>query len=205
MQPFYILCVYYIHSETKQKLKTIIMKKLSALLIVLIATTSLFAQQRRTKSFMGWHLTKDTQFELKENEVKLNLATTIFGLYPEISYERILHEDFSVGGSAGIGLNGDYPLDFSITPYARWFFGGTSTNLQKYGAGFFIEANGSVFSHNDYDYELSNDVGAGLGLALGWKYISKNNWVGEIFGGAGRDFVSSYAYPRIGISIGKRF
>lgn len=185
------------------------MKKLSVLLIVLIATTSLFAQQRRTKSFMGWHLAKNTPLKLKANEAKLNLATTIFGLYPEISYERILHEDFSVGGSAGIGLNDDYPLDFSITPYARWFFGGTSTNLQKYGAGFFIEANGAVFSHNEYEHELypdsSKDVGAGLGLALGWKYISKNNWVGEIFGGAGRDFVNSDVYPRVGISIGKRF
>lgn len=185
------------------------MKKLSTLLIVLLVSTSIFAQQRRTKSVMGWHLAKDDPIALRTNEVKLNLATTIFGLYPEISYERILNEDFSVGASAGIGLNHDYPLDFSITPYARWFFGGTSTNLQKYGAGFFIEATGSVFSHNENERELyqesSKDVGAGLGLALGWKYVSKNNWVGEVYGGAGRDFVNDYAYPRFGITLGKRF
>lgn len=187
------------------------MKKLSVILVVLIVSTSLFAQQKRTKSFMGWHLAKDNPISIKQNEVKLNLPTTIFGLYPEISYERVLHEDFSIGASVGIGLSDDYPLDFAITPYVRWFFGGNSNNLQKYGAGFFIEANGSVFSHNEseYDYEFnhdsSKDVGAGLGLAFGWKYISKNNWVGEVFGGAGRDFVNDYAYPRMGITIGKRF
>lgn len=185
------------------------MKRITTILLAVLVSTSIFAQHRRTKSIMGWHLAKDDPIALRANEVKLNIATTIFGLYPEISYERIINEDFSVGGSAGIGLNNDYMLKFAITPYARWFFGGSSVNLQKYGAGFFIEANASVLSHNDYNSEYNDrnldDVGAGLGLALGWKYVSKNNWVGEIYGGAGNDFVNDYAYPRFGITIGKRF
>lgn len=165
---------------------------------------------------MGWHLAKDAPAKL--NEVKLNLGTTIFGLYPELSYERIINEDFGVGASAGIGLGSDYIMNFAFTPYARWYFGGNAANLQKYGAGFFIEANGSLFSQriqktyftstDGYASVTSNSedaFGAGLGLGIGWKYLSKNNWVGEFLLGVGRDFINEGAYPRGGITIGKRF
>lgn len=188
------------------------MKKITILFAVLLISASVFSQ-RRTKSFMGWHLAKDAP--AKVNEVKLNLGTTIFALFPEVSYERIFNEDLSAGASVGVNLNSDdYPLDFAVTPYVRWFFGGNSANLQKYGAGFFIEANGSVFSTDtsriDYDGNsvtatTDNQFGTGLGLALGWKYLSRNNWVGEFYVGGGRDFVNDGAYPRMGISIGKRF
>lgn len=192
------------------------MKKTIILLAALIIGFSAFSQQR-TRSFMGWHLAKDAPAKL--NEVKLNLGTTIFGLYPEITYERILSEDFAIGASAGIALDPDnYLLNFALTPYARWYFGGKSDNLQKYGAGFFIEANGSLFSGNvekrqvyttdgytSVTVNTEDAFGAGLGLGIGWKYLSKNNWVGEFLIGAGRDFVNDGAYPRMGISIGKRF
>lgn len=187
------------------------MRKSITLFLILIVSSSLSAQQR-TKSFMGWHLAKDAPAKL--NEVKLNLGTTIFGLFPEISYERVLSEDLSIGGSVGINIGDEYPLDFAITPYARWFFGGSSANLQKFGAGFFIEVNGSVFAqdYDQYDYSYGsfntyskNKTAAGLGLALGWKYLSKNNWVGELYMGGGRDFVNDDGYPRMGLSIGKRF
>lgn len=191
------------------------MKKITLLLTVILISISAFSQQR-TRSFMGWHLAKDAPAKL--NEVKLNLGTTIFGLYPELSYERIINEDFGVGASAGIGLGSDYIMNFALTPYARWYFGGNAANLQKYGAGFFIEANGSLFSQriqktyftstDGYASVTSNSedaFGAGLGLGIGWKYLSKNNWVGEFLLGVGRDFINEGAYPRGGITIGKRF
>lgn len=187
------------------------MKKAHLLFIVFIISTTLSAQQR-SRSFMGWHLAKDAPAKL--NEVKLNLGTTIFSLFPEITYEHVLGEDFSLGVSAGINLSNEYPLDFAITPYARWFFGGNSVNLQKYGAGLFIEVNGSLFAQKHKYTEYRNDIftsqtsketGAGLGLAVGWKYLSQNNWVGEFYLGGGRDFVNDSGYPRLGISIGKRF
>ncbi len=191
------------------------MKKSIILLAALIISFSAFSQQR-TRSFMGWHLAKDAPSKL--NEVKLNLGTAIFTAYPEVSYERILKEDISVGVSAGINLTSDeYPLNFGIIPYFRWFFGGNSNSLQKYGAGFFIEANGGVFNtryekeivyYDDYTQVTSSsdgEFGAGLGLGVGWKYVSANNWVGEFLIGGGRDFVNDGAYPRMGITIGKRF
>lgn len=184
------------------------MKKQAILAIALLVSVTAFSQ--KTHRVMGWKISKD----IPRNEVKLNLPMAIFGSFPEVSYEHVINSDFSVGGSLGVGLEPEnYPVRFSVTPYARWFFGGSSKNLQKYGAGFFIEANGAIMSR-DTDYfdsttgmwdERSNDFGAGLGLAFGWKYLSQNNWVGEVYFGGGRDFAGDAGYPRFGLSIGKRF
>ncbi|MBK5195804.1 MAG: hypothetical protein JJE08_07210 [Proteiniphilum sp.] len=185
------------------------MKKRAVLFVVLLMSLSVFSQ--KTHRVMGWKISRD----IPQNEIKLNLGTSIFGSFPEISYERILNTDISVGASAGIALEPDnYPVQFALMPYFRWFFGGSAENLQKYGAGFFIETNGGLFSLDteELDYtngayvsRTENSLGAGLGLALGWKYLTRNNWVGEFYFGAGRDFVNDGAYPRMGITIGKRF
>lgn len=186
------------------------MKKSIILFLVVLFSLSVYPQQPG-KVTLEWGSKKE---QVKLNEVKLNLATTIFGSYPEISYERILDSDISVGASAGVGLGDDYFLNFALIPYFRWFFGGSHETLQKYGAGFYLEANGAIFSYeyNDYDYyggafysDTAVETGVGLGLAIGWKYLTKNNWVGDFYLGAGRDFANDGAYPRFGISIGKRF
>ena len=195
--------------------------------IILLAVALLFAisvsaqhkqrQQRRSPGFMGWHLVKDEPEALiKRNEVKLNLPVTIFFLHPEITYERIISEDFGVGGSLGFNPGSDdYPIDFMLAPFARWYFGGSYTSKQRYGAGFFVEMNGGMFYKEEPYYELldgdfysgtqENVFGAGLGIAIGWKYVTANNWVADIYYGIGRDFVNSGGYPRIGITIGRRF
>jgi len=185
------------------------MKRQSLLTVALLISLTTFSQ--KTHRVMGWKISRD----LPQNELKLNLGTTIFGSFPEITYERILESDLSVGVSAGFSLDEDlYPINFAMMPYVRWFFGGSANNLQKYGAGFFIEANGGLIGRDteEIDYvngdtylRTENSIGAGLGLALGWKYLTGNNWVGELYFGAGRDFVNDDAYPRLGISIGKRF
>ncbi|MDD4777114.1 MAG: hypothetical protein PHV53_02380 [Fermentimonas sp.] len=185
------------------------MKKQVLLIFALFVSLSMFSQ--KTYRAMGWKLTRD----IPQNELKLNLGTTVFGSFPEIAYERILNSDLSVGASLGVALDEDiYSMDFLFSPYVRWFFGGNSENLQKLGAGFFIEANGGIFTKPEeevyYDegiYTSDNNTvtGAGIGLALGWKYLSRNNWVGEIYFGGGRDFVNDGGYPRLGITIGKRF
>jgi len=186
-----------------------LMKK--QLLMVAALMISLTAFSQKTHHVAGWKISRD----IPMNEMKLNLGTTIFGSFPEITYERILNSDISVGASLGVALEEDiYPTHVLFTPYVRWFFGGSSENLQKVGAGFFIEANGGLFTRADDELFYENGVygsreetatGAGLGLALGWKYLTRNNWVGEIYFGGGRDFVNDGAYPRMGITIGKRF
>ncbi len=191
------------------------MKKLTLLLsVLLLGSTSLFAQ--RAHRVLGWKISRD----IPVNEIKLNLPMTIFGSSPEISYERILNTDISIGASVLASLDTDInPYQIMFTPYFRWFFGGNNKSMDKSGAGFFIEANSAVYSRvmetyshpggNEYDNKKSI-TGAGFGFALGWKYLSKNNWIGEIYGGAGRNFINNdyadaEAYPRVGISIGKRF
>lgn len=185
------------------------MKKHLLLTVAIFVSLSMFSQ--KTYRALGWKLTRDIPL----NELKLNLGSTIIGSFPEITYERLLSSDVSVGASLGVSLEDDvYPTNFLLTPYMRWFFGGNSENLRKYGAGIFIEANGGIFSKDEekhfYDgnnstWEEETVMGAGLGLAVGWKYVSQNNWVGEIYFGGGRDFVGDGGYPRIGITIGKRF
>ncbi len=191
------------------------MKKITLLAATMLFSVSLFSQ---SKSFLGWKLTKD----YPRNEVKVNLPVSIFGSFLEASYERILNTDISIGSSIGVSLDNAkrYPIKFGVMPYCRWFFGGTSKSMDKIGSGFFIEANGGVFSTPEYyaslpgDYSKNPDtepsketqIGLGLGLGVGWKYLSKNNWVGEIMLGGGRDFINADSgYPRFGISIGKRF
>lgn len=191
------------------------MKKFTLfVLFAVMLSTSAFAQRH---SYKYSYSSTEVSPSIKRNEVKLNLPTSLLLRYPELSYERLLSEDFSIGASAGVNLVGDneeYPISFGVFPYARWFFGGNSSSLQKYAAGFFIEVNSGVFGCNSAKYEYSNTVssiknttigGAGLGLGIGWKYVSRNNWVGEISWGGGRDFVNDGLYPKMGISIGKRF
>lgn len=158
------------------------------------------------------------------HELKLNLGSSVFLAFPEISYEYLLSEDMSVGGAVGFGFDTDNGDDYSFkaTPFLRWFFGRKS---HQPATGFFLEANGALGTQDIYSLRTTpgnnnNWVStsqsmftAGLGLAVGWKYLSKNNWTGELFMGLGRNFVYDKVYTdddislysRIGISIGKRF
>ena len=161
------------------------MKTFATTLIALLIGVSAFAQQ-----------------DFPRNEVSLNLATTAFAQYPEISFERIMAEDFTIGASLGFRAGGDYVMNFNFTPFARWFFGGRHRETMRgAAAGFFIEANTSAYSV--WDSPTVSDFGIGLGI--GWKYLSLNNWTGELLLGMGRGLTTDTVYPRVGISIGRRF
>lgn len=154
------------------------------------------------------------------NELKLNLVYTIAG-FPELNYERILKDDMSVGVAVLVGLEGNSDYSFGIIPNYRIYFGSKKAN------GFFIEANAAIISNRaeyyNYDYlayttylpgyvSYTNPINKvytnfGLGAAAGAKFLTKNGFVGEVFLGVGRLFGNSVddAYPRAGITIGKRF
>jgi len=97
-------------------------------------------------------------------------------------------------------IDDDVDVNYIFTPYYRFFFG------KKYAAGFFLEGNAAVFNE---DYLNSTETGFGLGFGLGGKFLTKSNWTGELLIGLGRTLMNSdktsEAYPRIGISFGKRF
>ena len=105
----------------------------------------------------------------------------------------------------------------AFLPFGRLYFS------NEHAAGFYIEANGGLILEKSktyyYDYyssysgvmqsapTINTYSNIGLGVAIGYKFLTKNNWVGDIFAGAGRVFGESNidAYPRVGITIGKRF
>ena len=151
------------------------------------------------------------------NELKINLLFTVLGI-PEISYERLLADNMGVGASIFVGVDNSLDLEykFAFTPYYRLYFGA------KKASGFFIEGNATVISINeDYyipsssfamypgNYVIKNRTSFGLGAAAGGKFLTRNGFLGEAYLGLGRllgdrrDY--SEAYPRFGITIGKRF
>ena len=145
----------------------------------------------------------------ENNELKVNILYTALGA-PELSYERILSDNSAIGASLAFSIDSkdNMDLSFGLTPYYRMFFG------QKKAAGFFIEANTMFINYIDSISYSSNcsptynmKTGFGLGAAAGAKFLTKNNLIGEIYGGLGRVFGDNSigAYPRFGITLGKRF
>ncbi len=167
--------------------------------IFIFSCFQLFAQEEQTGGYLG------------DNEIKINVGYVLVGL-PEISYERILSDDTSIGIAVAFGADSDIDINFVVIPYGRFYFG------KKRNSGFFLEGNAGIFSE-DYDeaffngntttFESGTKLGIGAGLGLGGKFLTKNGWIGEVLIGAGRNFVNtdfiSEVYPRAGISLGKRF
>lgn len=165
------------------------MKKVCLILVLTLSLGS-FSQEKNPK-----------ENELNSfNEFKLNIGYLLFE-FADFSYERILNEESSVGISFGFSLDDAIDYKFGVIPFYRFYFG------KKPAAGFFIEGNGALFSEESITG--NNEIGLGFGIAIGGKFLTKKNWIGEIVIGGGRSFVNkdiiSEGYPRIGISIGKRF
>jgi len=144
--------------------------------------------------------------ELKIGGIKL-LAGPIF----EGTYEYIQSKDFTFGSSILVNLEkkNDYPEDFSITPFARFYF----QQSEEYGAkGFFVEGFGKYLTGRNSLDSNSNDekFSAGsFGLSLGKKWINSSGFVVEILAGAGRTFGGENNTPvavfRGDLFIGYRF
>ncbi len=143
---------------------------------------------------------EDTPDYPGDNELKINAAYLLAG-FAEITYERMLRDDSAIGISAGFALDNNIDYRFAAIPYYRLYFG------KKRAAGFFVEGNANFFSERNF--ESDTEFGAGLGLAIGGKFINAIGWVAELFLGLGRNLVNndniSEAYPRVGILVGKRF
>ena len=162
-------------------------------------------------SFIGFH-----SFG-QNNEVKFNIVSAIAG-YPELTYEKIIDDNISIGASAAVSVEKaeDMLSRYSLTPYSRLYFGKKKSN------GFFVEANMTLKGQRDLYYygildSSYNVVGTakndkrstsfGFGAAIGVKLLTKKSAFAEIFAGGGRLFGSPIidGYFRGGITIGFRF
>ncbi len=177
--------------------------------LVLLLTFSSYAQET-------------TEPVEKKNEIYLNSFNLIAFKWLDVSYERILNEESSVGISGLVSLDHEsYGYDsyrkYAVTPYYRHFFS------KGYAKGFFMEAfamvNGGTYEYywdtynettdtynwgtNEVDY---NDVA--FGISVGGKFLSKRGFIGEIHGGIGRNLFDDNAPDVVGrgsISFGYRF
>ena len=171
------------------------MKKLTAFLCILLINTSAFSQDN-----------------FPRNEIRVNLFPSFILAYPEITYERIFNENFSIGASVGAATHSAIVQNFNFTPFGRLYFG------ESFASGFFIEINASLFVPgsglrwgfaNGYPYpnEESSSryrLNAGVGTGIGWKAVTRNNWIWDLMIGGGRG-TNDTAYPRFGITLGRRF
>lgn len=198
--------------------------KICFFLFLMAVGTSLFAQQSqyavREKTSL---VNQSNSQDYPKNEIRLNLFQSVLGL-PEINYERILEDNFGVGFYAAYSLENEYDTSLRslLMGYGRLYLGN-----YKPAVGFYIEGNTglvlqeSYYSYTEtpyyssssyYPYQYNSNprlyAGLGIGVAAGYKFLTKNNWVGEFSLGIGRVFGNNViveAYPRLGISIGKRF
>lgn len=177
------------------------MKKAIPFFLIFLFSINMYSQEE----------SKPTSQILGNNELKLNALLLIAEL-PEITYERIISNESSIGFSFAFSLdNSSTDYNFYLLPYYRLYFG------EKRAAGFFLEANamffsedrGIIYTDNGTSFQQEDEFGAGLGIAVGGKFLTKKGWIGELSLGIGRVFVNKYFdesfYPRIGITIGKRF
>lgn len=146
------------------------------------------------------------------HEIRLNLLTAVLGI-PEVNYEYFVQDNFGVGIALQAGLEDFTDMSYraGAIPYGRLYFG------HMPNSGFFIEGSAGLIYEKFYETyiiqgqrlepQLKKEKNLGLGVAVGYKFLAKNNWVGDIQIGAGRIFghTDFGAYPRFGISIGKRF
>lgn len=169
------------------------MKKLTLLFMLALCAFKANAQIDTTAIYNNKH------------EIKLGAIKLLAGGIVEGTYEYIHSPYFTYGASilANLDTDNEYPEDFSITPFARFYF----TEPKKYGAkGFFVEGfakfltgtnyyyyYGSYYDENgnyiydDYEEEEKYTTGS-VGLALGWKWINHTGFVFEILVGAGNNF-----------------
>ena len=184
------------------------MKKLLVVLLA-IASFSLQAQDRR-------------------NEVRLNALSVLVYKQLDLTYEYVINEESSVGLGLAFDLdkkNNNGILggnqDYAITPYYRYHL--PADIAQGIFFETFISANGGVNKKNvedvpdylDLNLEVDEDGKVypeysdfAFGLGGGYKYISESGFVGELYGGAGRNMSGGYSpeiLVRLGVSFGFRF
>ena len=190
------------------------MKKIMFLLLALYGLNS-YAQQTTTVTTTTTTTETTPWVTDRKHEVKMGAVKLLAGAIFEGTYEYVRNEDFTFGASVlyNFDQGNGYPEDFSITPFARFYFQET----KEYGAkGFFVEGFGKYVhgretwysSFIEEDLEEEYDAGA-LGLSLGKKWVNRTGFVFEILLGAGRTLgggdIAPEAFFRGDLFIGYRF
>ena len=142
----------------------------------------------------------------KKHELKINALTLLLAKWIDVSYERLIDEESSLGTAVTINTDSfETDLNYAITPYYRRYFSG------KFARGFFVEGFGMLFSAEDnflFDTNNEDVTGLAIGISVGGKFVSYKGFTAELVLGVGRNFLESEnneAVGRFGISVGYRF
>lgn len=147
------------------------------------------------------------------NEIKVDVFDILVLLALDVSYERNLNPESSLGISALFNFAESsssfrYQEEFVLTPYyrQRLFSRGT---IDYYGEFFGSINQGNIKIE---DLELGEDPtynDFALGLGFIGKYVSANGFVADFHLGIGRNLLNTSespdVIPRVGISFGKQF
>lgn len=174
------------------------MKKNLFFLLFSVLTFAQTPPKNNTKSFDG-----------RKHEVKLGAVKLLSGSIVEFTYEHIISDDFTVGSSLLVNCDtsNDYWEDFSITPFARFYF----QESKPYGAqGFFVEGFGKYASGRNINDSFNPKYSAAsMGISLGKKWINRSGFVFEALVGVSRKLggsdVAPDAFFRGDLCIGYRF
>lgn len=188
------------------------MKKFTYLLVLILSFGILNAQENTDN---------DTAVPNKsfKHELKLNMLELIVMPAIGITYEHYLNPYSSAGVYAFANFGIDEELRHEkaeLAPFYRIYF---QRQKNASNQGLFTEIFGGInygeTEFYDYDRSYYNSgkllvqeyVGVAVGVTLGYKFVNYNNYTFDLFGGAGRYLNDQEvkAYPRIGLSIGKRF
>jgi hypothetical protein len=184
------------------------MKTKFLLLLLLSTYFCSFSQEKEPVSF-------------KKNELKINTVMLIAGAF-EVTYERLLDDESGVGMALFVSFDNDIDVNFSATPYYRFYFG------KKPAAGFFAEGFGMLNNYvnqgsSTYDFNTGTYINEvpektvtdfALGFGIGGKWVTKKGFVFELNAGVGRNLFNSSnnddyndyeIVGRGGFSIGYRF
>ncbi len=171
---------------------------------------------------------QEEQPAVKHHELKGNAFNLIVFKAVDFSYEYLIDAESSIGTSFFYNLKDNkqsvfeevfdfyYHEELAVTTYYRHYF------LDKNTSGFFLEAFGMYNVQEDFDDyyddgydgilyldESSNNFA--VGISVGGKFVSKNGFVVDIYGGIGRNIYSSNeeiateVVRRVGASLGYRF
>ncbi len=163
-----------------------------------------------------------------KNEVRIDLLSAIAFSKINVSYERFLNEDFSVGITFGYAdsekVNDDFDRGFRSTlpkydaiPFVRYNLSKGQTRF--YFAEIFVAANSGDFREtvrlsnaedNAYYTIQKNDYfDIAIGGGLGYKMYFADKFAAELLVGFGTNLIDRSTSPdvisRVGLNVGYRF
>ena len=144
----------------------------------------------------GYAQENSESVELK-NELHFNALLPIAFKTFEVSYERNINENSSFGVSVLLANQDNFFTKYALSPYYRKYFS------NGYAKGFFIEGFTMLNGSENQQY---TDIA--LGIGLGGKFITKDNFVATVNLGIGRNMGEEQHEELVlkgGVCLGYRF